>query len=1183
MFEWTSHPQPVQEKDGVSQDLQFITAMAAAAILAAMDRRAEPRGPPRAPVGEGVRVQRINIPDSFWTHKLVVEPPRGGTFLEIEDLQLARDSLMDLLRTQLPFQIKLHVACKMVRTTREGAVERTNTGFHLSPWKVLPRANVDDRMARIVAAARNKFELHLENLRFCEIDWAVEGILRIEILATPSTEMLDLPAPGAAAELAEAQVGAGRVHRLPPELANNKGVWNPQNKDNSCFAWCARAAMLGIDQAPANVRQQSAFCGDFFYHKDRQIGKRRHRRTQKTLKNVGLDFSCLPTDRGVTFEDIDAFERLNAGKVQVFVRSWMVTEWRGHRYPRAPQVRVPSVPWAQKTVELLLYREAPGKEHFMLIYDGRKFEGRQGARLGEFRKQAHSFCSMRCPRCGRPFKDREGLQRHQAELCSENAGERFSTVRMPDASKPAERLLRFKASNACEMAPQMTYVDAEVFSSKPPEGLEAVSTHRKQHRLASLAYCTVGANGFQDHLPERHKMWLDRCEEGDGPNGLPKRFLESLLDLYDTYKNWKDAVNRSGAPGTDEQRAAFAAATACQMCHAGFRRVGKQVKCWHHRHGTGEYLGALRSSCNSAVQQPRHLTFVLHNGGGYDFHFLLRAAARLRNLREDQDDGDEDQEESETVSQVSEFELTSQDEGAAARRDWSSMRLTVLQKSGEKSLQFQFGPLRFIDSSNTYKESLGSLIDELKQDLADDQVSSAFPIIAARHPELQKDKLTDERRRRLHSLFGDVGTGWDMFDDELYLIWTWKLLLRKLPMPFDEMTGPSDWSRGPVWQQHEYDSELAGRRCDDETYRSICETAWAMCWLDFRQYHDCYLHMDLALADVMEAFRREFFERFGLDALQYVTLPSAAWDAMKRECLNPRALELITERKLYDRIRKSIMGGLSCIFQPYAEANNPRLKDAKYNAAAACSEILYLDVNSMYPAIMRLPLPVSRGSEEPLPADNDERLRWLHQLLQEVRYDKKDERFCHLLVVDYDFPPERHDSLDWAPPAKMTVQEEMMSEHTGKVYYGSASPTYNNLFPQSLKIFMRTLPAVHLACLFLETALQLAIQKTATPNCCGTVVDPVSLPLPLAKWQYVRWLHEPFLHSHFKSVFDKNTTLYSNLFNLFFRFLGTSYILFASQTHNQPEPQSHTRPEQKTVKTFRALAGQYCQNFKKSS
>ena len=86
------------------------------------------------------------------------------------------------------------------------------------------------------------------------------------------------------------------------------------------------------------------------------------------------------------------------------------------------------------------------------------------------------------------------------------------------------------------------------------------------------------------------------------------------------------------------------------------------------------------------------------------------------------------------------------------------MKLTVLlQKSGEKNLQFQFGPLRFIDSSNTYKESLGSLIDELKQGHGE-HLDRAFPLIAARHPELQKEKLTEERRRRLHSLFGDVDT-----------------------------------------------------------------------------------------------------------------------------------------------------------------------------------------------------------------------------------------------------------------------------------------------------------------------------------------------------------------------------------------------------------------------------------------
>ena len=191
-------------------------------------------------------------------------------------------------------------------------------------------------------------------------------------------------------------------------------------------------------------------------------------------------------------------------------------------------------------------------------------------------------------------------------------------------------------------------------------------------------------------------------------------------------------------------------------------------------------------------------------------------------------------------------------------------------------------------------------MDELKQDLADDQVSGAFPIIAERHPELQKDKLTDERRRCLHSLFG-LGHIRRRAVSHLDL----EAAAAQAPDALQRDDRPGDWSRGPVWRQHEYDSELAGRRCDDETYRT-----------DFRQYHDCYLHMDLALADVMEAFRREFFERFGLDALQYVTLPSAAFVALaSREPLNPRALGLITDRKLYDRVRKSIMGGLSCVHQ----------------------------------------------------------------------------------------------------------------------------------------------------------------------------------------------------------------------------------------------------------------------------
>ena len=307
-------------------------------------------------------------------------------------------------------------------------------------------------MAHIIAAARNKFERHLENLRFRETDWTVEGIIGLRVLATPSTELLDLPAPGVAAELVEAEVGARRgVHKPPPELANNKGVWNPQNDDASCFAWCVRAAVLGIDRAPPHIRQSSVNCGDFFYTKDRPVGKRRHRRLEKVLKNGGLDFSSLPTDRGVTFEDIDEFER-RSGATWARCRSSCALGWSrlgagtGIPAPRKSACR-PTVPWAERTVELLLYREAPGREHYMLIYDSCKFDSRRGARLGECRKLSHKS-RFRCPRCTRPFASREQLQEHMQTVCSEHPGERFSTIRMPDPKKPSERWLRFHVALA---------------------------------------------------------------------------------------------------------------------------------------------------------------------------------------------------------------------------------------------------------------------------------------------------------------------------------------------------------------------------------------------------------------------------------------------------------------------------------------------------------------------------------------------------------------------------------------------------------------------------------------------------------------------------------------------------------------------------------------------------------------
>ena len=68
------------------------------------------------------------------------------------------------------------------------------------------------------------------------------------------------------------------------------------------------------------------------------------------------------------------------------------------------------------------------------------------------------------------------------------------------------------------------------------------------------------------------------------------------------------------------------AATHCRECLASFKTAEKKL---HHCHGAGQYLGALCHSCNIAAQTPKTIPVVFHNGGGYDFHFLLRYIATM--------------------------------------------------------------------------------------------------------------------------------------------------------------------------------------------------------------------------------------------------------------------------------------------------------------------------------------------------------------------------------------------------------------------------------------------------------------------------------------------------------------------------------------------------------------------------
>ena len=47
----------------------------------------------------------------------------------------------------------------------------------------------------------------------------------------------------------------------------------------------------------------------------------------------------------------------------------------------------------------------------------------------------------------------------------------------------------------------------------------------------------------------------------------------------------------------------------------------------------------------------------------------------------------------------------------------------------------------------------------------------------------------------------------------------WNCILRKLPMPFERFCGAEAWEMPAVWEQHCYDSVLAGKAASAEDQR----------------------------------------------------------------------------------------------------------------------------------------------------------------------------------------------------------------------------------------------------------------------------------------------------------------------------------------------------------------------------
>ena len=96
----------------------------------------------------------------------------------------------------------------------------------------------------------------------------------------------------------------------------------------------------------------------------------------------------------------------------------------------------------------------------------------------------------------------------------------------------------------------------------------------------------------------------------------------------------------------------------------------------------------------------------------------------------------------------------------------------------------------------------------------------------------------------------------------------------------------------------------------------------------------------LLLADVIERYREFCWDRLGLEALGYISLPSLTYDACLK--LTKSRLQVIKSIDMLEMIQLGIRGGISVISHRHAVANNPL---TTFDASRPESYLIYLDAN----------------------------------------------------------------------------------------------------------------------------------------------------------------------------------------------------------------------------------------------
>lgn len=167
-------------------------------------------------------------------------------------------------------------------------------------------------------------------------------------------------------------------------------------------------------------------------------------------------------------------------------------------------------------------------------------------------------------------------------------------------------------------------------------------------------------------------------------------------------------------------------------------------------------------------------------------------------------------------------------------------------------------------------------------------------------------------------------------------------------------------------------------------------------------YTKIYCKIDvLILSDVFCTFRNMCLLQYTLDPLKYITLPSYAFDVMKK--YTGARLDLFSDKQvnMYCFFENAIRGGIVNVVKRYAKANSQIMPET-YDSSKEAEKIEYFDANGLYSWAMCQYLPVSNFK----PLTDAEIAVFTPQVIM-LLHDELE--LGYYFDVDIDYPEELHD------------------------------------------------------------------------------------------------------------------------------------------------------------------------------